>query len=366
MKISTNFTLVAIIILLTGFSIDSYCQRTITNDVFTKYQKAKKDFEKFEEEHGNFLQTKNTKVHYLTWGNPMDLPIVWVHGSFTNAYEIKDLAEWFVDAGFYLIAIDYYGHGLTPIPDHEVSLYHVADDIMEILEHENIEKAVVGGWSRGGYIASAFYDSYPESVLGLILEDGGTVAANTHYQGIGEDKLKKLVDELFSERVEYEKFDSELAAYSAYRDSTDQSPQFELLAWITQDKDGSWSIGSGIEELFHMSSPSQFLQNIQRPTQVPLFAKSMAMMEPTIIYRNLRVPMLILDPVDDNDLFPFERQNKKLREMHPNLIQHRIYKNTGHNIHYQRPDAFIKDVLWFLEKIKLNLFKPSALSKIAN
>jgi pimeloyl-ACP methyl ester carboxylesterase len=39
-----------------------------------------------------------------------------------------------------------------------------------------IEKAIIGGWSRGGTISSAFYDAYPETVQALIFEDGGSVA----------------------------------------------------------------------------------------------------------------------------------------------------------------------------------------------
>lgn len=336
------------------FCLYGYPQNADSDEISVKYNRARYEFEKFEQEHGNFLQTSNTKLHYLTWGDPEDLPIIWIHGSFTNAYEIKDVAEEIVRNGNYLIAIDYYGHGLTPIPNHEVSIYHVADDILELLDHEKIEKAIIGGWSRGGYIASAFYDAYPERVLGLILEDGGTVGANTFYHSLEDNELVDFVNDLFRDRVEYLKFESEYEVYKKYHDSSDDGTQFELLAWITQDKEGYWTIGPGIEELFHMSNPAQFMQNITRPSQSPLFAKSMALMEPSIIYRNLSVPMLILDPIQENDIFPFEEENESLKNLHPTLITHNIYQNTGHNIHYEKPEQFIEDVTSFLNTFKLN------------
>lgn len=334
------------------FNSNCIAQYSDTDEISKKYNQARNEFEKFEKAHGNFLSTRNINMHYLTWGDPENLPLIWIHGSFTNSYEIKDLAHKITQQGYYLIAIDYYGHGLTPIPNHEVSLCHVADDILDLLNHKSIDKAVIGGWSRGGYIASAFYDSYPERVKGLILEDGGSVTANSFYHALEDEKLTALIQNLFSERVEYKKFNSEHEVYKEYYDSDDPGIQFELLAWITQDKDGFYTIAPGIEELFHMASPDQFLKNIKSPTQAPLFARSMAVMEPLIIFRNLKVPILILDPVSEGDLFPFEQENKRLKNLHPDLITHNIYENTGHNIHYEKPEKFIEDVMIFLNSLK--------------
>lgn len=334
------------------FSSNCFAQHFNAGEISEKYNQARVEFEKFEEVHGNFFHTRNINMHYLTWGNPENQPLIWIHGSFTNSYEIKDLADKIAQQGYYLIAIDYYGHGLTPIPDHEVSLYHIADDILELLNYKNIEKAVIGGWSRGGYIASAFYDSYPERVQGLILEDGGSVAANSFYHTLMDEELTVVIQNLFIDRVEYKKFKSEYDVYKEYHDRNDNGVQFELLAWITQDKDGLWTIGPGIEKLFHMKSPDQLMENIKRPNQSPLFARSMALMEPLIIFRNLKVPMLIFDPVSEGDLFPFEQENERLKNLHPNLINHKIYENIGHNIHYEKPEKFIEDILAFLSTLK--------------
>lgn len=329
----------------------AYCQEPGL-DLKPRYDSARVAFENFEKKHGGFITTRNVKMHYLELGNPKDEPLIWAHGSFTNGYELMDIAGKLVDKGYYLVAIDYYGHGQTPIPAHEVSLYHVADDIKALMEAKKIKKAVVGGWSRGGSIATAFYDAYPGSVSGLILEDGGSVAVNSHYQQMADAELKSRVADIFKDKVEYGRFDSEFEAYKAYYDQSSGGLQFELLAWLSKDKEGKWSIGAGLEELFHMKTAEQFLGNILRPAQSTLFARSMAVMEPEIIYRNLDVPLLILDPISDQDIQPFEKANEKLRSLHPELITHKIYEQTGHNIHYEKPDAFVKDAGEFLKIVR--------------
>jgi pimeloyl-ACP methyl ester carboxylesterase len=317
-----------------------------------RYDSAKVEFNDFENKHGDFIQTPNIKMHYLEWGNPKNTPLIWAHGSFTNSYELSSIAEGLVKEGYYVIAIDYYGHGLTKIPNHEVSLYHVADDIKLLMDVKKIKKSVVGGWSRGGIIATAFYDAYPDKVLGLILEDGGSVSTNTHYHKLQEQELVRRVKDIFKERVAYSLFESEYEAYKALYDYNSGGTQYELLAWLTMDDNGKWSIGTGTERLFNMANEEQFIDNILRPTKSTLFGESMSIIEPKIVYRNLRVPMLILDPISDQDIFPFEKENEKLKSQHPTLIIRKIYENTGHNIHFEKPKMFINDLGSFLKVVK--------------
>lgn len=321
-------------------------------DIQKAFALAKQDFASFEKAHGHFSTTKNGRIHYLTWGKPSDVPLVWSHGSLTNALELLTLADSLVKAGYYVVAIDYYGHGQTPIPAHEVSLYHVADDIKWILDELNIKKAVIGGWSRGGMISTAFYDAYPDRVLGLILEDGGSVSTNTFYHKMESAQLTRRIDELFKDRYPDTTYASEFAAYRAIYDTTQQGSQFDLLAWIRSVNGGRWAISPGVLDLFNMKTPDQFRANILHPTQVPLFAESMSVLEPKIIFRNLSVPVLILDPTSPNDLFPFETENAALQKQHPHLIDHKIYPNCGHNIHYERPNQFLTDIANFLATVK--------------
>lgn len=322
------------------------------SDIHKHFIQAKTKFSAFEKTHGHFVGTKNVRMHYLSWGKPSDTPLIWMHGSLSSAYEILPFADKLVKEGYYVIAIDYYGHGQTAIPDHEVSLYHVADDIKFLMDRLKISKAVIGGWSRGGFISTAFYDAYPEKVLGLILEDGGSVATNTNYHKMDSTELLKTINKNTAQNFTDTTYMSAFDAYRAFFDSSQDDDQFELLTWIRQDKNGKWVFGPGLWNLFNMSTTEQSLDNILRPTKSPLFAESMSVIEPKIIFRNLKIPLLILDPVSKDDMFPFEKENEALKNLHPTLIKHEIFEDTGHNVHYQRPEKFMEKVVGFLRSVK--------------
>ena len=317
-----------------------------------RYREARQAFEAYEKAHGHFVHTGNGKMHYLAWGNPGGIPFVWAHGSLTNGYEMQTYADSLVKAGLYVIAIDYYGHGQTPVPPHEVSLYHVADDVKSLLDELRIPRAVVGGFSRGGYVATAFYDAYPDRVLGLVLEDGGSVATNTGYHRMTQAALEARIAEFEKERPAEPAYATEREAYEAIYDPGSPGNQFELLAWIRQDSSGRWAVTPGLFKLFNLETPGQFLDNILRPTKAPLFAASMSLIEPRIIYRNLGVPLLILDAAGPGDPFPFTEANQALQRQHPRLITHRVYPEAAHNIHYQNPREFTRDVISFIGQVK--------------
>lgn len=316
------------------------------------YQVAKKEFSEFEKLHGKFIQTKNINMHYLTWGDSSNPCLIWAHGSITNSYELLGIADSLANAGFYVIAIDYYGHGQTPIPDHEVSLYHIADDIKFLMDKLGINKSFIGGFSRGGYVAAAFYDCYPNCVSGLILEDGGSVSFNTYNQKLNSQELQTKA-ESFDSNVAYvwdTVYSSERRAYEAMFDIHEKGNQFSILALIKEENTNEWSIiYSKMMALFNLESSQEFLDLTLRPTKVPLFARSLVMMEPKIIFRNLDVPILILDPVSANDPMPFEKENKELKGEHPEMVDYIVYQDITHNIHYERPEQFTIDVISFMK-----------------
>lgn len=340
------------VILFYPFLLSAQISTVSDADIKEHFLAAKTKFSAFEKTHGHFIETKNVKMHYFTWGKSSGTPLIWIHGSLSSAYEILPFAEKLVKEGYYIIAIDYYGHGQTNIPDHEVSLYHVADDVKFLMDQLKIDKAVMGGWSRGGFISTAFYDAYPEKVLGLILEDGGSVSTNTNYHKMDSTLLLKTVRRNSGQILPDTSFETEFEAYRAFFDKSENDDQFELLTWIKHDKNGKWVFGPGLWKLFNMSTSKESLDNILRPTRSPLFAESMAILEPKIIFRNLKVPVLILDPVSKDDLFPFKKENEALKKQHPDLISHEIFENTGHNIHYQRPETFKKTVIGFLRNVR--------------
>jgi len=349
-------TILSVAFVLISLTVSS---QTLSNkaalNIKDAYNRAKIEYAAFEEKHGSFVQTDNVLMHYLTWGDPSDTALIWSHGSFTHSYELANVAENLVEGGYYVIAIDYYGHGKTPIPDHEVSIYHSADDILVLMDSLKIEKAVLGGFSRGGYVATAFYDSYPERVLALILEDGGSVAFNTYNHTMSNDSLQAKINHIALpeelDKLYNSSYNTELEAYKSLYDPIEGGTQFEILSVVKQKND-KWITYAGLLDFFQMRDSAQFSNIVLKPTNASLYGASITMVQPKIIFRNLQVPMLILDPVSDNDPMPFEKENIELQKKFPRLVKRIEYSNTEHNIHYEHPQSFVKDLVEFLQKIK--------------
>ena len=322
-------------------------------DYEKKYHQALKEYAEFEKDHGHYIQTENVKMHYTTWGNPEHTPLVWIHGTYQNTTELLEIVDSIVAAGIYVIAIDYYGHGLTRIPTKEVSIYHVADDINYLLESLKIEKTIVGGWSRGGTIASAFYDTYSDKVLGLILEDGGSANWLVSRQKMETDAMIEKYQSMLAGRKDTV-FTSEYEAYQYHYDKTDESSQYWLLAYIKQNEYNQWNINIGLSDWLEETKLEESVDGILKTSTCTLFKSSTLFLQPLVVYRSLDVPLLIIDPTkDDAGVFMNLRvENEKLKANHPDLVTHLIYENATHSVHYQQPKKFTKDVLDFIAGLK--------------
>lgn len=70
-----------------------------------------------------------------------------------------------------VITPDLRGFGGSPLGDDEPSLDVMADDVVRLLDREEIDRAVVGGQSMGGYVTMALCRRHPDRLLGVILAD---------------------------------------------------------------------------------------------------------------------------------------------------------------------------------------------------
>ncbi|WP_256011955.1 alpha/beta fold hydrolase [Desertivirga xinjiangensis] len=84
------------------------------------------------------------------------------------------------------IAYDIRGFGESETNHHFFSIDLFARDLLALMDHLAISKAVLCGISMGGYIALRFAELFPERVSGLILSDTNAVADSN------EAKLKRF------------------------------------------------------------------------------------------------------------------------------------------------------------------------------
>lgn len=67
-------------------------------------------------------------------------------------------------AGYRVIAPDLRGYGESPVGEGPLNMDRYADDIVALLDSLEIDKAVVGGMSMGGYVLCNLLERYPERV----------------------------------------------------------------------------------------------------------------------------------------------------------------------------------------------------------
>lgn len=93
---------------------------------------------------------------------------------------------------------DLRGHGRSASPDDPGAYSHelAIDDLREILDALDVERAVVGGLSLGGFLSLAFYGRYPERVRALVIADSGpgyrSDEARSQWNALAQSRARDL------------------------------------------------------------------------------------------------------------------------------------------------------------------------------
>jgi len=305
----------------------------------------------YERSHGRFVTVNGIRMHYLEWGEHNGMPLVWAHGSASSAYEIRAVAPRLAQAGYRVVAVDYRGHGLTRVTDFDFGIHHIADDLIGLLDHLKIPAAVFGGASKGGFVAAAVYDHYPTRVLGLLMADGGTWSNQWVFDRASPDQIRQRMADPVPRITGASEFDVFLRAVGNIPPG--ELPvewPFDMLMRIGPEANGAWAFLPGFDRM--MGSSEANAAGVTRPTMLPPLQWSQHAMIPRMVFRRLHVPMMILDPQEERDHLPVTDQNERLAKDHPDLVIHRIYPQSGHNIFQSRPDWFVRDAVELLDQVR--------------
>ncbi|MGD1046452.1 MAG: alpha/beta fold hydrolase [Bacteroidota bacterium] len=109
-------------------------------------------------------------INYNERGMPQGLPVVFIHG-FPFNHEMWEPQMSVIPNNIHAIAYDVRGHGDSDVGDGQYTIELFVDDLIALLDHLLIEKAVLCGLSMGGYIALRTFERHPDRVCGLILCD---------------------------------------------------------------------------------------------------------------------------------------------------------------------------------------------------
>ncbi|MGA8943817.1 MAG: alpha/beta hydrolase [Thermoactinomyces sp.] len=120
------------------------------------------------------LESNGATLFYQVTGEGS--PIIFTHGASWNHLQWNKQVDYFKDH-YKVIVWDVRGHGYSSLPEGPVDSENFSADLIALMNHLNLETAVICGLSMGGHISLQTAVRYPERVKGLILI--GTPCSNT-------------------------------------------------------------------------------------------------------------------------------------------------------------------------------------------
>ena len=128
-----------------------------------------------------FFDNAGVRIHFSERGDTDGQPLVLIHGLLLSSRMMRRLASYLPEQR--VLLIDVRGHGASDKPTDAAaySWSSLASDVIGLLDHLGLERAVVGGLSLGANVTLATGNEAPERVAGMIVEmpvlDGSEWAA---------------------------------------------------------------------------------------------------------------------------------------------------------------------------------------------
>lgn len=152
------------------------------------------------------LVVNGVTLHYATWGRftEQERTVILVHGITSNHMNWTLLAPALAEAGFYVIALDLRGRGLSSKPEHGYGVPFHANDILALCDKLGLQRVHIIGHSLGAIITLYLAALYPQRVGKITLVDGG--------DALRDDTLATISSSLSRLGVTYSSLDAYLNA----------------------------------------------------------------------------------------------------------------------------------------------------------
>jgi 3-oxoadipate enol-lactonase len=131
-----------------------------------------------------YFNSGSRRLHYEALGE--GTPIVLVHG-FTNfGLSWMQQLPLLVHSGYRVIVPDLYGHGLSQRAAGVASVETLAADMVALLDHLSLDRAIVCGLSLGGMVAQQLALDYPQRVSALVIANSRAKFSDPHLKTVVE------------------------------------------------------------------------------------------------------------------------------------------------------------------------------------
>jgi pimeloyl-ACP methyl ester carboxylesterase len=125
--------------------------------------------------YSHFADVDGVRLHYQEKG--AGAPLVLLHGYTASTFAWKDVFDP-LSQQFRVIAVDLKGFGFSGKPDGDYTRRAQGDLVIRLLDHLNIDRAILCGNSMGGEISLNAAVRHPDRVSALILVDSAGVTVS--------------------------------------------------------------------------------------------------------------------------------------------------------------------------------------------
>ena len=168
-----------------------------------------------------FVRIGGITLHYRARGLPSDSPAIVFINSLGTDFRLWDgVAEAMPDAA--CLRYDKRGHGLSDLGGTTSSIADHVADLVGLMDHVGIDRAVICGVSVGGLIAQGLCHRHPDRVSGLLLSNtalriGDAAGWNSRIATVAAEGIAPLADSILQRWFSPAFRDPGNAAFPAYR-----------------------------------------------------------------------------------------------------------------------------------------------------
>ncbi len=251
------------------------------------------------------------RLRYAEAGDPKAPTLILLHGYTDSSFSFSRVMP-ALAAKYHVYALDQRGHGDSERPANGYLIPDFAADVLAFMDAKNLRRATVVGHSMGSFVAQQVAAAAPERVERLVLVGSATTLRNNVV-----NELRQAVDALGDAPVP-EKFVREFQAST-----------------------------------IHQPLPAEFMERVvaeSRKVPARVWRAAMAGFfadEPANRLGQIKSPTLIIWG-DRETIFPRAEQDALVKTL-PNAAL-KVYAETGHSPHWERPEEFVKDLDDFMAR----------------
>ncbi len=269
-----------------------------------------------QEVHDQFIDANGIKISYRAFGEGLS-PIIFVHGFPFNKHMWQHQAD-FLGKSYHVITYDIRGFGKSTSQNFRpVSIDLFSEDLLALMDSLHIEKAVVCGFSMGGYIVMNAVKRFPDRFSALILADTQSIGDSPDMKENRQDAIVEISS--FGLKSFAENFTKKLFSRASLKHN------LQLVKTVKQS--------------ILATSPEAIIATLD----------ALANREPLCdSLHRIDVPTLIICGSEDQ-LTPIE-QSVYLQQNIPNALIEVVNK-AGHLANLEQPEKFNKIIYNFIENL---------------